>query len=236
MSSSNPSHPLPVSVVILAPNGVDRQAIAARFTAFSEVVIPEHADPITDFAAARNAAINNCTQEWILMVDLDEELEISDHQALQAFLATTDRVGVVPRVDVFHGQVLKHGELKNQAPVRLFPKGSGQYVGQVHEVFQSDLPTARAPLLLTHNAHRSIAAFIESVARYAALAARTEPKNRARILIKLLTFPKLKWLTNLVLKNGWRDGWAGLTYATIMSLHSLWVRVFAWEYQNGGKE
>ncbi|HEX7569799.1 MAG TPA: glycosyltransferase [Verrucomicrobiae bacterium] len=89
-----------------------------------------------DFAAARNAALEHATGDWILTLDADEELPAAQHSALLADLKKADALAHrLPLVNA--GQ----NDGRSFVP-RLFRNAPGvYYFGRVHEqVFPSLLP------------------------------------------------------------------------------------------------
>jgi glycosyltransferase involved in cell wall biosynthesis/radical SAM superfamily enzyme YgiQ (UPF0313 family)/Tfp pilus assembly protein PilF len=87
-----------------------------------------------DFSAARNAALEHATGEWVLALDADEELPPDQHDALRRMLDRASIMGWrLPLVDVGREENGHH-----YVP-RLFRNAPGLfYVGRVHEqVFYS---------------------------------------------------------------------------------------------------
>ena len=54
-------------------------------------------------------------------------------------------------------------------------------------------------------------------------------KSKKTIIKQMIVYPIGKFINNFILELGFLDGWRGLIYAFIMSLHSLWVRVYWYE-------
>jgi glycosyltransferase involved in cell wall biosynthesis len=93
-----------------------------------------------DFAAARNAALQHATGDWILMLDADEELPESQHPRLLSDIRNPDTIAYrLPLVNV--GQ---EREGRSFVP-RLFRNLPGAcFTGRIHEqVFASLLPRAK---------------------------------------------------------------------------------------------
>ncbi|HXP59517.1 MAG TPA: glycosyltransferase, partial [Dongiaceae bacterium] len=92
-----------------------------------------------DFSAARNAAVERATGDWILMVDADEELPPENHEALRKLLRVAPVIAWrLPIVDA--GQ---EEEGCCYVP-RLFRNAPGLfYVGRVHEQVFSSLEVRR---------------------------------------------------------------------------------------------
>lgn len=87
----------------------------------------------TDLGVARTEIEKHCTQEWILVLDFDERLErYPDWLELRRLIqdkyvdAYTMRI-----VNIFPG-----GQQVPQSAVRLYRKGSGKWVGAIHEAFE----------------------------------------------------------------------------------------------------
>jgi GT2 family glycosyltransferase len=94
-----------------------------------------------DFAAARNAAIDRATGDWILILDADEELPAEQHPRLLADMAKT--------VVMAYRLPLVNHELEASGPSyvpRLFRNAPGIfYTGRIHEqVFPSLMPLGKA--------------------------------------------------------------------------------------------
>lgn len=94
-----------------------------------------------DFSAARNAALEHATGDWILMLDADEELPAQEHERLRADLQKSDQIAYrLPLVN--RGQ---ESEGQHYVP-RLFRNAPGVYYqGRIHEqVLPSLLPYCQA--------------------------------------------------------------------------------------------
>lgn len=94
-----------------------------------------------DFAAARNAALEHATCEWILTLDADEELPEAEHEKLRADIRKSDVIAYrLPLVN-------RDEEAKGQSFVpRLFRNAPGvHYFGRIHEqVFPSLLALSKS--------------------------------------------------------------------------------------------
>ncbi len=100
-----------------------------------------------DFAAARNAALEHATGEWILMLDADEELPVAQHAKLLGDIRNSN-------VIAFRLPLVNAGEEKEGRSFvpRLFRNMPGAYfAGRIHEqVFPSLLARAKSWGLHTH--------------------------------------------------------------------------------------
>ncbi|HXA44306.1 MAG TPA: glycosyltransferase family 2 protein, partial [Candidatus Angelobacter sp.] len=94
-----------------------------------------------DFAAARNAALESATGDWVLILDADEELPAEQHQHLMADLSRNKMLAYrVPLVNLEH-----EGQGRNFVP-RLFRNAPGTYfTGRIHEqIFPSLMPCGKS--------------------------------------------------------------------------------------------
>jgi glycosyltransferase involved in cell wall biosynthesis/FMN phosphatase YigB (HAD superfamily) len=111
-----------------------------------------------DFAAARNAALEHATGDWILILDADEELPEAEHEKLRADMKKSDVIAY--RLPLVNRE--KEAEGKNFVP-RLFRNAPGvHYFGRIHEqVFPSlmalgkpwGLPTRFGTAQLLHHGY-----------------------------------------------------------------------------------
>lgn len=241
------SHPdqLPISIIILVheENGILSQSLASASFAQEIIIIDNdshinwedynsfkprvYSSPniITDFAHHRNQALSLAHNEWVLFLDSDEVLEKNALRKIEPFLNKNDVAAVsMKRRDIFKGQSLKHGESQQQL-VRLFKKNLTRFERTVHEVAVADGHVENSSIEITHYAHNSISSFLASVNRYAELEAQYRFNQQQNTnLFELIFFPIGKWLYNGIIKLGLLDGWAGIVYLTMMSLHSFFVR------------
>jgi glycosyltransferase involved in cell wall biosynthesis len=100
-----------------------------------------------DFAAARNAALEQATGDWVLILDADEELPVEQHPHLLADMAKAGMMAYrLPLVNLEH-----EAEGQNFVP-RLFRNAPGVfYSGCIHEqVFPSLVPLGKSWGLALH--------------------------------------------------------------------------------------
>lgn len=221
-------------LVIDTTPGGNWSHVRYRFPHLKVISLP---GKVRDFAAVRNRAQRQATQPWVLWLDSDEVLPTQAKQVFQKMIANQHAMGwSFKRVDIFHGQIVQWGELRNQWLHRFGQKRFLRWFGAVHEVAAVNGPSQRSSLVIQHSAHRDVASFWEKISHYAKLEAQERVRNNQPwSLWQTLLFPPGKWVFNMIVRQAWRDGWRGVVYATIMSVHSLAVRVYWWELQRGKK-
>lgn len=123
--------PIADQIVVLDTGSTDRTVEIARESG-AEIHSFTWCD---DFSAARNAALQHVTGDWVLALDADEELPASEHPRLLTELTQATRIGSrLPLVNVG-----KEQEGVSYVP-RLFRNAPGLfYVSRVHEQIFSSL-------------------------------------------------------------------------------------------------
>lgn len=190
-----------------------------------------------DFAKQRNYTMEKAKNDWVLFVDADEvvtkdlqkELSTINHQ-LSTVLAFRIR-----RRDFFWGKELKYGEVekwRNRGAIRLVKKGSGSWVGKVHEEFK--MFNAQCSMFngfLDHYPHQTVMEFIESVNNYSTIRAEELHGQGKRFnILSTIAYPFGKFFYVYFLKRGFLDGPAGFAYAFFMSFHSFLSRAKLYHY------
>jgi glycosyltransferase involved in cell wall biosynthesis len=124
-------------IIVVDTGSTDRTIeIAKEFGA--EIYSFEWCD---DFSAARNAALEHATGDWILTLDADEELPEAEHEKLRADMKKSDAIAL--RLSLINREHEAEGQ--NFVP-RLFRNAPGvHYFGRIHEqIFPSLLPLGKA--------------------------------------------------------------------------------------------
>jgi len=183
-------------------------------------------DQITDFSATRNFVQTHAHQPWVFWIDSDEVLTPESIPEIEQ-LVKSDTIGgvFIHRYDVFTGRILKWGEVKNVQLLRLFRSSSGQFERPIHEVAKVPGQLMMSSITLHHFAHDSISIFFQKIIRYAQQEAEYRRQHhRPSSLFELIVWPTGKFCNSVFLRWAFLDGWQGMTYALVMSIHSLAVR------------
>lgn len=234
---------LPITAIIITDRADDRFSLAKDSVNFAQELIIEEHQEIKDFAKVRNQLIGRAKNDWILFLDSDEFFDNKENlvSEIEAIINTKKTSLIsIKRVDIFHGQKLNWGETKNNWLSRIFDKNYYKYSGAVHEklapiIGENSLNTSKkiTNCTIVHHSHLSITEFISDVVSYSKIHALNLSRNRTKLILEVLFFPSAKFFQNFVLKLGFLDGWRGMVYALVMSLHSLISRVIA--YENASK-
>lgn len=192
-----------------------------------------HSGPITNFSEERNSVMSQASHDWVLFLDSDEVITTASWPVIKKIIEQDKLAGVlVKRQDMFYAKPLRFGETGNTWILRLVKTSQTKFIRPVHEIAQVTGKTKKANIVLKHFAHLTIAEFLADIVRYANIEAEYQQDyllSELKLDIKTVAYPKLKFFHNYLLKLGFLDGWQGLVYATLMSLHSVMVRVFSYE-------
>ncbi len=194
----------------------------------------EHALVVTSshvhlhFAAIRNEALQHAKNDWVFYLDSDEVFTNGSAEKMSAILNKQISGITVLRRDIFLGKELHWGEVGNMRLLRAFRKSDGHFVRAVHEVAEVNGEVLDSDISIVHAAHDSIGSFITKIITYATLDAGLRGSQHVSI-VSLFAWPTGKFFVNYFWKLGILDGWRGLVYASVMSVHSFTVRALLYE-------
>ncbi len=190
-----------------------------------------------NFAEQRNFGIEKASGEWILFVDPDEEVTDELRKEIPKRLQNDKDLYAayhVRRRDFWWGRELRYGEtekLRNLGIIRLVKKGSGKWLGKVHEEFKADGRVGRLNSFINHYPHPTVKEFLKEINFYSTLRARElRDKGEPANLWKIIFFPLSKFIINYFIKLGFLDGPSGFGYAFLMSFHSFLVRAKLFQF------
>lgn len=188
-----------------------------------------------NFSKQRNFAQSKAKREWIFFLDADERVGSDLREEINTIIIEDKNNskkfnGVfIPRRDIIWGKELKHGEAGAIKLVRLARRGFGHWNGKVHEEWIIEGNTSELENHILHYPHASINDFLQEINFYTTLRAEElfERKEKPSVL-KILFYPKLKFLKNYFLRLGFLDGIQGFVFSIFMSFHSFLVRGKLW--------
>jgi hypothetical protein len=190
--------------------------------------------PVTNFAEVRNYALCQVKTKWVLFLDSDEVLSNQAQPELEKIVTENTYAGIeLWRKDIFLGKEMKWGEVHHVSIPRFFQTEKVKYTRAVHEVPEIKGKVGVSQIVIFHFAHDSITQFWSKVTKYINIEAEERFRHGQRIsLWQMILWPVGKFIYNYLYKLGFLDGWRGLIYATIMSVHSFSVRASLYEKQS----
>lgn len=189
------------------------------------------------FGKQKQVAVDQARNEWILSLDADERVS----SELQRSIAELENGNLadgylIARRTFYQGRWIRGGGWYPDRQLRLFRKSAGQWKDRhIHESVAmnpgSRVETLEGDLLhyTSHNAahhHKMIGE------RYAPLAARQMfEEGRRTSTLAVATAAPAAFVRSLLLKGGFRDGFAGLTIASFAAHHAFLKHLMLWELQ-----
>ncbi len=226
-------------IIIVDSGSTDRTPEIAR--SFNARVI-EHL--WTGFAAQKNFALSQCTGEWILSLDADEELSTELQFQMQSMLMSKPAADAffLKRRNLFLGRWIKHGGFYPDPKLRLFRRAAANFVRTpqfeerpVHETIVFDGISATLDYDLIHHAYPTLTTYIEHMDRYSSLGADLLV-SRGRTSRSALSFafnvwliPHLTFAWNYFFRLGFLDGREGLLLHLYHAIYTSWKYAKAWE-------
>jgi glycosyltransferase involved in cell wall biosynthesis len=204
-----------------------------------------------DEAAHRNWGLKNIQfkHDWLLVIDADERVTTELHAAMvKAVASDTEAVAFrIRRRDFFLGSWLKHVQT-SAFYVRLFRPERMHYERLINPLTIPDGPVVdiegyldhfpfskgMSHWLSRHNAYSSLEALQITANRH--IATRFNPSkafvtrdfnerrfHQKELFYRLPARPLIKFILLYILKRGFLDGRAGLTYATLQSIYEYFI-------------
>lgn len=243
-----PAAPVPLSVVIITLNEAHNlpRCLAALADLTDDVLVldsgstddtvalarqagarVEH-QPFLGYVAQKNRATALARHDHILQLDADEVLTPELLAAINAVRAAwTHAAYALPRLTNYCGAWVRHGGWYPDYKTRLYDRRLGQWVGHLlHERYEvapgQTVGRLRGDLL--HYSYHSISEHVRQLDKFTTITAaearaRGERATWARLLLK----PWWKFFHGYVLRQGFRDGFAGLSIA-LLSATGVFLR------------
>ncbi len=206
-------------IVVVDDNSTDRsREIAAGYGAriFSRT--------LDTFSAQRNFALAQCTGDWILNLDADEQVTPELRDELQAVPANPGAFTAyrMPRKNHLCGQWIRGCGWYPDLGVRFYRRDGAYYTGVVHEGLHVDGPVGTMRGAIIHHTYTSIDQFVEKMNRYSSMSAREKyQEGRRASVAKMLLDPPFMFLKHYLLQHGFADGMGGLLVSILYAYYTF---------------
>lgn len=192
----------------------------------------------------KQAALEACSQPWILSLDSDESLEPDLRRSIIDAVTADDPAVAgyeMNRKVWYAGRFLDHA-WQPEWRLRLVRRGRARWGGyDPHD--KLDLAPgasgriARLTGTLRHDSIITMRAFLARQASHAELAARGYiGMGRRGSAMQIITSPAGALLKQLVLRGAWRDGWRGWAASGATAAAALMKHIILLEQSNNGEE
>jgi glycosyltransferase involved in cell wall biosynthesis len=253
--SSPPTHPLLLSVAIIARNEAPNlpRCLASVRGWVSEIVIVlndttdesesialaagahVHHSPWRGYRDNKNIAIDLAAGPWILSLDADEEVSPALRADITAFLTGTNTdlfaAARFPRKVWFIDRWITHGDWYPDYSLRLFKRGRARWGGDqfVHEKIECRGPVATLRGDLHHYSFPTLASHIAKINPFADLFVRQQQERGAIFSLRAAVFrPAWRFFRAYLLRRGFLDGFPGfyIAWATAFGAFVRYSRLY----------
>ncbi|MBI2596202.1 glycosyltransferase family 2 protein [Candidatus Daviesbacteria bacterium] len=192
---------------------------------------------------ARNFAVSHALNEWILILDPDEEIPAGLAAKLQE-LAKDPGVTTnleIPRKNIIFGKWMKASMWWPDYNIRFFKKGSVSWSDRIHRPPKTAGQGVRFPdeerWAIIHHHYSSISQFLNRMDRYTGIQAEELIKDGYDFKwIDLINKPVSEFLGRFFANKGYEDGLHGLALSGLQSFSFLIVYLKTWEMREFTKQ
>jgi glycosyltransferase involved in cell wall biosynthesis len=199
------------------------RSVAIATAAKARVVQHEYVNS----AAQKNWAIPQCTHRWVLIVDADERVtpELADEIRALLEAAPPHAAYEISRRTFFFDTEIKHCGWDSDRVTRLFDRERARYPDlEVHADLIVDGSVGHLAHKLDHYTYRTFDDYFEKFRRYTTWSANDLWKRGKRAsALSIFVKPTARFFGMYVLKQGFRDGVAGLV-ACMLGAFSVFGR------------
>jgi len=183
---------------------------------------------------ARNFAVSKATGDWILILDVDEEIPESLAKKIKEVLsASSADYYRIPRKNIIFGRWIKHTRWWPDYNIRLFKKGTVSWNEIIHKAPMTvgvgiDFD-AKEDLAIIHNNYKNLDEYLEKMIRYTKVQSEHLHKNGYKFDWKdLIGKPMSEFLGRFFAGQGYKDGVHGLALSSLQAFSELVVYLRLW--------
>lgn len=185
---------------------------------------------------ARNFAISKASNDWVLILDPDEEISQTLGERLRQITSLMKQIDYVriPRKNIIFGKWVKASQWWPDYNIRLFKKDKVKWGDKIHRPPQAfgvglDLE-AEEKWAIIHHHYESVSQFLERMIRYTKIQAAELKKDGYIFDIKdLIKKPLSEFLSRFFANRGFEDGLHGLILSMLQAFSQFVVYVRLWE-------
>lgn len=178
------------------------------------------------YAATKNFANEQSSNEWIFSIDADEEVDdklATEILALKS--AGFDKLYIVNRLTNYCGKWIKHSTWYPDKKIRIFPKSKTKWRGEyVHEEleFSEEMATEELSGHLNHYSYYDYKDHRMRADKYSILTAqKLNAEGKTAGAFKPYISCIGRFITMYILNLGFLDGWMGFKIAQISGLSNI---------------
>lgn len=187
---------------------------------------------------SRNFAISKASNDWILVLDPDEEIKESLKERLLQISSKMKEISFVrlPRKNIIFGKWMKASGWWPDYNIRFFKKGKVNWTDKIHkppEVLGEGIDLeADEKWAIIHHHYKDILQFLERMIRYTSVQADELKKEGYTFDWKdLIKRPLAEFLGRFFANKGFKDGIHGLALSMLQAFSFFVVYLRIWEME-----
>jgi glycosyltransferase involved in cell wall biosynthesis len=184
------------------------------------------------FAAVKEYALRNCSHEWVLSLDADEEVSEDLKREIKSILtkgAIADGY-YIPRKTFFNGKWIKSCGWYPGYQLRLFRKDLTTLTKRkVHEGFEVEGKRGYLQGDILHYTHFDLKSTFAKINNYSTLEAEEKYLSKSATPLNFILNPVAAFLQHYFIRRGFTDGVNGLIISILHATTNLLTYMKMWE-------
>ena len=221
-------------IVVVDSGSTDRTLEIAK-----KMAVRVYVHEFKSYASQKNWAMEQCNNQWILLLDADERVtENLRKEIIENLHDPGDAIAFsIKRTNYFMGKRVRFSGWQNDRVIRLVHRGFAAYGERaVHEVMEVDGKYVEMVSRLDHHTYRDLDSYLQKSWKYATLGAYDRYNRNKRVnAFHLLFKPIWGFFTKYVIRLGFLDGKVGLVIAMQHSSYLFNRALKLWRLQEGEK-
>ncbi len=223
-------------VIVMDMHSDDQTAQIARSLGAKVFSYPR----VINFDAARVAAVELATSDWIFLLDADEVIPFELSRQLLRLVREGDADAyAIPRLNHFLGSPLLYGGAgpEQDRQLRFYRRGTVSLNDILHQHVRANPGTRVVNLsykpdaCIVHFSDKDCSRFIAKLNKYTSLTA-SQRKDSRRFRDRSLVLMSIReFLMRYLWKSGYRSGWKGFYWAFMMAAYRMTQNVKVRELQ-----
>ncbi len=187
---------------------------------------------------ARNFSVSNATNQWILILDPDEEVPAILAERIKEMMAKpiVSTFVEIPRKNIIFGKWMKASGWWPDHNIRLFRKGSASWSGEIHRQPEVEGQGLKLPdeenFAIIHHHYESISQFVSRMNRYTDAQAKELTAGGYKFnWLDLINKPVREFMSRYFANRGFEDGLHGLSLGLLQAFSFLVLYLKLWELE-----
>lgn len=185
------------------------------------------------FAKTKQKVVDLCSNNWVLVLDADEEVTVDLKKGIEEVLNNPKHYGYrIKRQSFYLKRKIKHSGWDKDYTLRLFNKEKGRFNNKlVHEsIVVDDNNIGLTNGILNHYTYKDIENHIEKMIRYSKLGSQEAfRKGKKASICKAVLRGIFKFIKMYILKLGFLDGKQGFVLALNSAFGVYLKYLYIWE-------